>query len=89
MVRKTDLDRSLEFEENRLGDEDLTSLGTEVPDLGFQELDLFSRTAASHLQQPVDDGVQVDIVLISHGVLLLNNLNRKYGETRKKNERTI
>jgi hypothetical protein len=45
-----DLNRSLEFEENRLRDEDLTSLGAKITDLGFKKLNLLSRSAASHLE---------------------------------------
>ena len=76
-VQETDLDGGLEFEENRLRDEDLAGLGAEVTDLGLQKLDLLPGPAASHFQQSVDDGVQIDVALISHGVQLLNNPNRK------------
>jgi hypothetical protein len=46
----TDLDRSLKLEEDRLRDEDLTGLGAKVADLGFKELNLLARSAASHLE---------------------------------------
>lgn len=62
----TDLDRSLKLEKDGLRDEDLTGLGAEIPDLGFEELDLLSRPAASHLEEAVDYGVEIDFVLVRH-----------------------
>jgi hypothetical protein len=49
-----------------LGDEDLTGLGAEIPDLGFQELNLLARPAASHLQEAVDYGVEIDFGMVRH-----------------------
>ncbi|KAI6771988.1 hypothetical protein HG530_002946 [Fusarium avenaceum] len=42
--------KSLEFEEDGLRDEDLTSLGAKITDLGLKKLNLLSRSAASHLE---------------------------------------
>lgn len=44
------LDRSFKLEEDGLRDEDLTSLGAEVADLGLKQLDLLAGTAAAHLE---------------------------------------
>lgn len=60
------LDRSLELEENGLRDEDLTRLGAEVADLSLKELDLLSGTAAANLEEAVNDGVEIDVVLVRH-----------------------
>jgi hypothetical protein len=46
----TDLDGSLKLEEDRLRNEDLTSLGAKVSNLSFKELDLLARPAASHFE---------------------------------------
>jgi hypothetical protein len=46
----TDLDRSLKLEEDGLRNEDLTSLGAKVTDLGLKELDLLAGSATSHLE---------------------------------------
>jgi len=46
----TDLDRSLKLEEDGLRNEDLTSLGAKVTDLGLKELDLLAGSATSHLK---------------------------------------
>lgn len=51
----THLDGSFELEQNRLRDEDLTSLVAEIPNLRLQQLHLLARTAAPHLQQAIDD----------------------------------
>lgn len=63
----THLDRSLEFEEDGLGDEDLAGLGAKVADLGLEKLDLLSGTGAADLKKTVYDRVEVDIVLVRHG----------------------
>lgn len=62
----TYLDRSLEFEEDGLRDEDLTGLGAKVADLSLEELDLLSRARAADLKETVYDRVEVDIVLVRH-----------------------
>jgi hypothetical protein len=46
----TDLDRSLKLEEDGLRNEDLTSLGAKVTNLGLKELDLLAGSATSHLE---------------------------------------
>jgi hypothetical protein len=61
------LDRSLELEQDGLGDEDLAGLGAKVSNLGLEQLDLLARTAATDLQEPVDYGVQINIMLICQG----------------------
>jgi hypothetical protein len=50
----THLDRCLEFEEDRLRNEDLSGLGAEEADLSLEELDLLAGSAASNLEQPVN-----------------------------------
>lgn len=62
----THLDGSLEFEENGLGDEDLAGLGAEEADLSLEELDLLARAAAPDLEEAVDYGVEVDLMLVCH-----------------------
>lgn len=73
------LDRSLELEQNGLGNEDLASLGAEVANLGLEQLDLLARAAAPHLQEAVDYRVEIDFVLVRHldepSVLLGQNDN--------------
>jgi hypothetical protein len=49
------LDGRFQLKQNRLRDEDLTSLGTEITDLRFEQLNLLSRAATPHLQEAVDD----------------------------------
>jgi len=49
-----------------LRDEDLTGLGAEVTDLGFEQLNLLARAAAPHLQEAIDYRVEVDVVLVRH-----------------------
>lgn len=62
----TYLDGSLELEEDGLGDEDLTSLGAQIADLGLKQLDLLAGAAAPDLEEAVDDGVEVNLVLVRH-----------------------
>jgi len=62
-----DLDRSLKLEKDGLRDENLAGLCAQITDLGFQELNLFARSAASNLQQSIDDGIEIYIVLVRHG----------------------
>ena len=49
-----------------MGDEDLTSFGAQITDLCLQKLDLFAGAASSDLQQSVDDGVEINVVLVRH-----------------------
>jgi hypothetical protein len=49
-----------------LGDEDLTGLGAQITDLCLQQLNLLAGPASSDLQQSVDDGVEVNVVLVRH-----------------------
>ena len=71
---KAYLDRSFELEQDWLRDEDLTALSAKVSDLRLQQLHLLSWSASAHLQQPVYDRVQIDIVRVRH--------NRRRGENR-------
>lgn len=64
---RTYLDRCLELEQDGLGNEDLASLSAQVSNLGLEQLDLLAGAAATDLQEAVDYGVQVDIVVICHG----------------------
>lgn len=66
-VIPTYLDGSFELEQNRLRNKDLTSLSAQVPDLSLEQLDLLSWTTATDLQEAVDYGVQINVVLICHG----------------------
>lgn len=60
------LDGSLKLKQDGLRDEDLTSLGAEVTDLGFEELNLLARATASHLEEPINYRVKIDLVLVCH-----------------------
>jgi hypothetical protein len=75
------LNGSLELEQDGLGDEDLAGLGAEIADLGLQQLDLLAWAAAPHLQEAVDYGIEVDVVLVRHcripSILLAETMARK------------
>lgn len=60
------LDGSLKLKQDGLRDENLTSLGAEVTDLGFEELNLLARATASHLEEPINYRVKIDLVLVCH-----------------------
>jgi len=62
----TDLDGSFKLEEDGLGNENLASSGAEVTDLGLEKLDLLARSATADLEQSVDDGVEIDVLLVRH-----------------------
>jgi hypothetical protein len=64
--RVANLDRSLQLQQDGLRDEDFASLGAQVADLGLEKLDLLARPAAPHLQETVDNRVEVDFVLVCH-----------------------
>ena len=49
-----------------MGDEDLTSFGAQITDLCLQKLHLLAGATSSNLQQSVDDGVEIDVVLVRH-----------------------
>lgn len=66
----TYFDGSFQLEQNGLRDEDLTSFCAEVSDFGLEKLDLLARAAAADLQKTVDYGVQINIMLICHGICL-------------------
>lgn len=66
----TYLDGSFKLEQDRLRNEDLTSLSAQVSNFSLEKLDLLAGAAAADLQETVDYGVQIDIVLICHGVCL-------------------
>lgn len=72
-----DLYRSLELEQDGLGNENLAGLGAEIANLRLQELNLLARPAAAHLEQSVDDGVQVHLLLVRHGE------SRELGQTKE------
>jgi hypothetical protein len=50
-----------------LRDEDFAGLCAQITDFCFQKLNLFAGSAASDLQQSIDDGIEVYICLIRHG----------------------
>jgi hypothetical protein len=60
------LDRSLQLEQDGLRDEDFTGLSAKISDLGFEQLNLLSRSAASNLKEAVDYRVEIDFVLVRH-----------------------
>ena len=60
------LDRSLEFKQDRLGDEDLASLSTQVSYLCLEQLNLLPWATAANLQESVYDGVEIDVILVRH-----------------------
>lgn len=62
----THLDGSFKFQEYRLRNEDFARLGAEKADFGLEKLDLFARSAASHLEQPIDYRVKIDLMLVCH-----------------------
>lgn len=62
----TYLDRSLKLKENGLGDKDLASLCAQETNFGLEQLDLLAGATAADLQESVDYGVQINIVLICH-----------------------
>ena len=66
---KTYLDRSLQFQQYWLGDEYLASFLAKMTNFYFKELNLFPRSTPSYFEQPIDDGVEVHIVLIRHAVV--------------------
>ena len=71
------LNGSFKFKQDRLRNEDLACLGAEIADLGLEQLDLLAGTAASDLEEAVDYGVEVDLVLVRHlGVLSCQRVGR-------------
>ena len=60
------LDGSLKLEEDGLGNENLAGSGAEVADLGLEKLDLLAGSATTDFEQSVDDGVEIDVLLIRH-----------------------
>ena len=63
----THLDWSLQLKQYWLRNEDLSRFRAKIANLCFQQLYLFAGSASSHLQQAVDDGVQIYLVLVGHG----------------------
>lgn len=68
-LEETCLYRCFKLEKNRLRDEDFAGLGAEISDFGLEQLDLLARAAAADFQETVDDGVEVDLVLVRHDLL--------------------
>ncbi len=64
------LNRSFELKEDGLRNEDLASLSAKVSDFGLEQLDLFSRAAASDFKETIDNRIQINFVLVRHFVLL-------------------
>ena len=63
----THLDWSLQLKQYWLRNEDLSRFRAKIANLCFQQLYLFAWSASSHLQQAVDDRVQIYLVLVGHG----------------------
>lgn len=61
-----DLDGSLELEQDGLRDEDFAGFGAQVPNLGLEQLDLLSGSAAPHFEKAIDYRIEVDLMLVSH-----------------------
>jgi hypothetical protein len=66
------LNRSFKLEEDRLGNEDLASLSAEIADLCLEQLDLLAGTASSNLEETVDYGVEIDLMLVRHFLFILS-----------------
>lgn len=60
------LDWCFQLQQDRLRYENLASLGAQVSDLTLQQLHLFTRSTTANLQQTVDYGVQVHLILVGH-----------------------
>ena len=58
--------RCFQLEKNGLRDEDLASLGAQIADFSFEQLNLLSGSASANFQQSVDDGVEIHLLLIRH-----------------------
>ena len=58
--------RCFQLEQNRLRDEDLTSLGAQVTNFSLKQLNLLSGSASANFQQSIDDGVEIHLLLIRH-----------------------
>lgn len=78
------LDGCFQLQQNGLRDEDFSRLSAEKANLRFQELNLLSRPATPHLQQTVNDRVQIHF-LVSHGdmVLMGQQKSNKKWKTKK------
>ncbi len=63
---RTHLDRSLELQKYRLGNEDLTGLGAEIADFSLEELNLLTGPAASDFEQTIDYRIKIDLMLVCH-----------------------
>ena len=63
----THLDWSFQLKQYWLRNEDLSRLRAKIANLRFQQLYLFAWSASSHLQQAVNDRVQIYLVLVGHG----------------------
>lgn len=58
-----DLNGGLQLQEVRLAEKDLLCCETELPDLLLGQIDLFSRTTITHLEQALNDVVQEGLIL--------------------------
>jgi hypothetical protein len=63
----THLDWSLQFKQYWLRNENFSRFRAKIANFCFQQLYLFAWSASSHLQQAIDDGVQIYLVLVGHG----------------------
>lgn len=84
--KTTYLDGGLQLQKNRLRDKDFTGLGAKVTNFRLQQLNLLARAAAPHLQQAVNDGVQIHF-LVGHLERPLNGKREKKKEGRKRTGR--
>lgn len=66
MGEYSNLDRSLELEEDGLRDEYLSRFRAQMTDLRLQQLHLFTRPTSPDFQQSVYDRVEVDVAGIGH-----------------------
>lgn len=70
------LDGCFQLQQDGLRDEDFSRLSAEKTNLRFQELNLLSRPATPHLQETVNDRVQIHF-LVSHGEMVLMGRQKK------------
>ena len=78
------LDWGLQLQKYRLRNKDLSGLGAKMADLGLEQLDLLSGTTAPHLQQSINDRIQIDLVLVRHRVCVCVGWLPVQGREKKK-----
>ena len=82
LKRCTDLDRSFKFQQYWLRDKYLASFLAKVTNFCFKKLHLLPRSTASYFEQPIDDGIEVHIILIRHAVVPVYGADSSLSELR-------